>query len=286
MIVKSGRTAFADDEAVYAGLARLGPGLMLDIGAAAGHRTRRMIRACPQGEVWSFEPFPGNWPHFEATIGDDPRVRLIKAAAGDRAGREQFEVKSVVAAGRAGRWGELVGYSSVGRLSSVGTTPQDAQTFDVDTVAVDDLIGERAVNFAKIDVQGAERRVLAGMERALAEGRVAVVFVEFGGDLEVLSLLGQHFTLFDSLYVLRPKRGAEALDPDVWEVVETREASTGVRRFKAWPRGLPDTDYGAWFRQQSRKVSFMQCDLIGVRPDVLASFTAGAMPNGIPGSNE
>lgn len=276
MHVKSGRSPFPDDDAVYAGVARLGPGLMLDIGAAAGHRTRRMLRACPDGEVWSFEPFPGNWPHFEATIGDDRRVRLFKAAASDGPGREQFEVKSVVAPGRVGRWADLVGYSSVGRLSSVGVTPDDAQTFDVETVAIDDLLGERAVSFAKIDVQGAETRVLTGMSRALAAGRVAVIYVEYGGSRDVLSLLSPHFVLFDSLYVVRPKRGVETLDPADWDVVETREASTGVRRFKAWPREPLGEDYARWFRQQSRKVGFMQCDLIGVRADCLATVAGAA----------
>jgi len=55
---------------------------MLDVGAAAGSTTRQMLQNSPQSRVIAFEPFPGNFPHFERTIGGDPRVTFVKAAVG------------------------------------------------------------------------------------------------------------------------------------------------------------------------------------------------------------
>ncbi|UOM32776.1 FkbM family methyltransferase [Acuticoccus sp. I52.16.1] len=273
MIVNSGRAAFPTDMDVYNRIARLGPGLMLDVGAAVGRRAKLMLRACPTGEVWAFEPFPGNWPHFQGVIGDDPRVRLFKAAASDRAGRERFHVGSVVEPGRGGRWADLVGYSSVGRLDSAGPPPTRGTTYEVETVVLDELLGDRAVTFAKVDVQGAETMVLRGLARALAERRIGVMFVEFGGEVEVLNLLAEHFDLYDSQYVVHV-RGDREPDPAEWDIVERRESSKGELRYKGWPRARPDQDYVRWFDDANQRLGFVQCDLVAVRPDLAPLYLA------------
>ncbi|WP_226573308.1 FkbM family methyltransferase [Acuticoccus sediminis] len=268
MIVHDGRSAFPDHFAVFDRIARLGDGLMLDIGAALGRRTKLMLRACPKGEVWAFEPYPGNWPHFEDLIGDDPRVRLFKAAVSDRAGHEAFHVGSKVEPGRAGNWGKFVGYSSVGRLASAGPVPRAGETYEVETVVLDALLGEREVTFVKIDVQGAELQVLRGLSGALSAGRVAAMFVEFGGEEDVLPALAEHFDLFDSQYVISP-RGAAEPDPEVWDIVERRESSKGELRYKGWPKARPAENYVEWFRAESARTGFLECDIVAVRRDIV-----------------
>ncbi|NEE00177.1 FkbM family methyltransferase [Phytoactinopolyspora halotolerans] len=53
----------------------------------------------------------------------------------------------------------------------------EAETVDVDTL--DNILGDRTAAGVKIDVEGAERLVLEGARRALAEGRIGVLQIEW-----------------------------------------------------------------------------------------------------------
>ena len=68
MKIRSGRPYFKKTSSVYQRLANLEPGLMLDVGAAAGHMSRLMLRHSPRSHVIAFEPFPGNWRFLEDTV--------------------------------------------------------------------------------------------------------------------------------------------------------------------------------------------------------------------------
>lgn len=86
MRFQPGRAILGDDQTIYDLLRFLPPGLMLDVGAAAGYATRPMLANSPESEIWAFEPFAGNHQFFRKTIGDDPRVRLFPYAVGAYAG--------------------------------------------------------------------------------------------------------------------------------------------------------------------------------------------------------
>ena len=47
---------------VYDWLRSMKPGLMLDVGAAAGSKCVKMLAASPHSSVIAFEPFPGKSP--------------------------------------------------------------------------------------------------------------------------------------------------------------------------------------------------------------------------------
>jgi len=84
-------------DCVYDILCHLDLGLCVDVGAAAGHMTRRIRRAGgARTRVVAFEPFPGNHEFFhQSTTGLD-NVILIKKAISDRVGKAEFTVPSDV----------------------------------------------------------------------------------------------------------------------------------------------------------------------------------------------
>jgi FkbM family methyltransferase len=81
-------------------------------------------------------------------------------------------------------------------------------TFSVPATTLDELIGERAVRFLKIDVEGHERALLAGARRLLGSGQVEYVLIELssgvlersGGSaaelIDLLSGAGYEFVRF------------------------------------------------------------------------------------------
>jgi FkbM family methyltransferase len=168
MIIHSGSLFFENRaDAVYDLLAHLAPGLMLDIGAAAGHFTQIMLARSPGSRILAVEPFAGNHPFFERSVGADARVTLVRKAASDRAGTVNFHVAMTVTGTEPG-WEEMVGYSSAGKVTLAQNAARGT-LLSVETCRVDSLVDE-AVRFCKIDVQGHELAVLHGMS-ALLERR-------------------------------------------------------------------------------------------------------------------
>jgi FkbM family methyltransferase len=66
---------------------------------------------------------------------------------------------------------------------------------DVPATTLDEIIGDRRVAGVKIDVEGAERLVLQGAARALAEQRIELVQVEWSTDLTERTLGGTRHEL-------------------------------------------------------------------------------------------
>jgi FkbM family methyltransferase len=142
-------------------------GLVVDVGAAAGVVTKKMLSFSPHLRCLAIEPFNGNHPYLEKNCGNDLRVKIIKAALSDSNGVKKFKVGATVT-GEENGWENYIGYSSGGKLvcdESVGGV------IDVDVARLDD-IAEQIPFFIKIDVQGGELEVLKGAEKLLLKGGV------------------------------------------------------------------------------------------------------------------
>ena len=270
----------------YDVLASLRPGLMLDVGAAAGMMTKTMLSRSPQSTVIAFEPFPGNHPHFARIVGDDPRVTLVKAAVGSKVGEQKFLVGRTVTGSEKG-WEKFAGYSSAGSL--IGDDyGRESESISVSTVGIDDTIGDRHVRFVKIDVQGGEIGVLQSAERAISEHRIDFMLVEFTGHVKLLEyLLERRMTLFDAAYTLVPKRrrsrfswkamlyGTDRADLTNWDISGTGTLSTGIKALRAWPRATSRTlgEFCLFLKEERRRAGRFWTDLIVVAPHFREEFT-------------
>lgn len=126
---------------------------LLDIGAYDGDTAARFLELAGQteAEVIAVEADPSNFQRLNSVFGSDPRVRTINAFVGEDLGLVRVEITGTVRS----REAEGDGGAFVPKLT------------------VDEIVrNEGPVTRVKMDVEGAERRVLAGA-RDLISNRVA-----------------------------------------------------------------------------------------------------------------
>lgn len=140
-----------------------------DVGAHVGNITETLVRLVGRsGCVVAFEAHPDNSAALLERFHDVPGVEVVNAAVGDGT--------SDRLALYAGRHDHSTEWNVVGH--DVDGTPTRV-VLEVPAVALDGWFATgRPIHFVKIDVEGAEGLVLAGMRRLLREQRPTVA-VEF-----------------------------------------------------------------------------------------------------------
>ncbi len=154
--------------------ARLTEGMVaFDVGANAGYFSLVMARlVSARGRVVAFEPDPKNVKALRANIAANclSNVTCVAKAVSDTSGPVSFATFD---------------YSLVGQIATEHT-PDDAAVLEVDGVTLDDYVYENGCappHFIKIDVEGAEHKVLYGASRVLKQARPVVVAEVRGGTM-------------------------------------------------------------------------------------------------------
>jgi FkbM family methyltransferase len=234
----------------------------VDGGAGAGGTAKGMLPHLT-GDVYAFEPFPGNHRFFDDL---DPRIRLSPCALAEAPKTQSFRIRSVVTPDSA--WGKRgrTGYSATGRL--VGEAQEGDYT--VDCVRADDVIDEATrVDFIKLDLQGGEIDALRGMPRLLSQARF--LWVEYTGRDRLFEYLADNeFRMFDTEYLFygRPtpaaKKHFRVSQPSI-TLTTGRTAWEGFRK-------TPWADYAAEFQRHREASGVVQTDLVCVKKDRTAEF--------------
>jgi hypothetical protein len=100
-------------------------------------------------------------------------VEVRDQAVGEKAGRLTFHVS------------DIIGHSSLYALPEA----EEARTVEVEVVRLDDVAPAKRMDVVKIDVEGAELDVLAGMSGVIAKNPDLAIVAEFGP--EHLKRVGQ-----------------------------------------------------------------------------------------------
>ena len=151
-------------------------GTVVDCGAHIGLHALVAARAVgAEGAVIALEPAPANVRALRANVeanGFANRVEVVEAAATDAPGRVRLHLNP---------WLDRSGLAE----------PRDGAgpSIEVRGVALGDVMGDRGIDVAKLDVEGAEALALAGFERTLSSSPGAVLFVECHP--EAMSALGE-----------------------------------------------------------------------------------------------
>jgi len=146
------------------------PGMVVgDVGANVGLLTLVCARATgPGGKVHAFEPEPGARRQLEKTkaLNGLDWVEVHPLAAGREPGTTQFNVSPII------------GHSSIYQLPEAEGS---GRTIDVQIARLDDVVSPRTpFDVVKIDVEGAELDVLAGMRGHIAANPRIALIAEFG----------------------------------------------------------------------------------------------------------
>lgn len=153
------------------------PGMAVaDVGANIGLLTLVMAQAVgPQGKVIAFEPEATPRANLEKMkhLNGLSWVEVRDQAVGREAGRLTFHVS------------EVIGHSSLYALPEA----EAARAVEVEVVRLDDVAPAKRLDVVKIDVEGAELDVLAGMKGVIAKNPDLAIVAEFGP--EHLARVGQ-----------------------------------------------------------------------------------------------
>lgn len=140
-------------------------GVLYDVGANIGFFSLLGARLAPRGRVIALEAAPANAQAIRenAELNGAACVEVWPVAVGARSGRAQLQV---------------VEDQSWSKLAEYGEHPQTTEVLDVEMVSIDDLLTAGRIpppTLVKIDVEGAELAVIAGMRATIERHRPAII---------------------------------------------------------------------------------------------------------------
>jgi len=147
--------------------------VVLDLGANIGYYTLIFAKLVgKQGKVYAFEPDPNNFKLLQKNIevNNYTNVELIQKAVSDKNGKATMYIVEEHPAGN--------------RLFDAHDKA-DRNTIEVKTIRLDDFFNNdnHEINFIKMDVEGTENKVIAGMPLILRKTKKLKMMVEFAPTL-------------------------------------------------------------------------------------------------------
>jgi FkbM family methyltransferase len=151
--------------------------VVVDLGANIGYFTLLAAKLVgPQGKVFSFEPEPKNFSYLKKNIelNNYSQVEAFQEAVSDRREKTRLYICSYD-----------TGHHTIKRYNGIEAYSKGRNTeersIEIETVTLDSFLKGKSdcVDVIKMDVEGAEMLVLAGMDKTLRANRNIKMFVEF-----------------------------------------------------------------------------------------------------------
>jgi FkbM family methyltransferase len=164
-----------EDRELRCMLSNAGPGMtVFDIGANIGLYSILLGRAVgASGRVWGFEPYPPVASYFKQNIIANSlgNVTMVDRAVSDREGNADFYVFDD---------GQDV-YNSLGAAERPAEGLRSTKRIKVPVTCLDTFAAEAgisSIDLLKVDVEGAEEKVLRGGQHLLKQSKGVLVLVE------------------------------------------------------------------------------------------------------------
>jgi FkbM family methyltransferase len=148
----------------------LRPGMALfDVGANLGEWTAQALRIQQSLRIYAFEPVPHIFDALQQRFEGDERLVSINMALADRAGRTEIYIDH-----------DFSGSNSLFQRNIFSEFRKETVTLTTgDAFVAENGLGK--IHFLKVDVEGAELKVLQGFRKAFEEGRIELCQLEYGG---------------------------------------------------------------------------------------------------------
>ncbi|MEY2479428.1 MAG: hypothetical protein QOI04_355 [Verrucomicrobiota bacterium] len=160
----------------------LKPAIFWDVGANIGFYSWLVRRHSSIRKVLMFEPDPTNFALITRTIRKNKisDCEVMNVALAERTGETTFLIDKA-----SGATGSLEAMSQIENKFSLHHSYRMTETIPCRTATVDELVaaGSPAPDFMKIDVEGAERLVLAGAQSCLSRKRPTMIIETVNVDL-------------------------------------------------------------------------------------------------------
>lgn len=143
----------------------------IDVGCHIGSTLSLMLKLAPQGKHMAFEPVPQKAAWLRAKF---PEVDVRQVALGEQPGKLTFTENL-----------SRPGFSSFRREQR---DTDQIREYEVQVERLDDLVGDRKLDFLKIDAEGAELWVLRGAINTVRRDHPPILFESGPGGAEKLGL--------------------------------------------------------------------------------------------------
>ncbi|MBC8105971.1 MAG: FkbM family methyltransferase [Anaerolineae bacterium] len=143
----------------------------IDVGCNQGSILREIVRLAPSGKHMAFEPIPRVHRLLSRAF---PSVDCRRIALSDAAGTTHFS-----------HYTRMDGFSGM-MYRRIGDNEGPVEQIEVQMATLDSIVSpDESIALIKIDVEGAELRVLRGAQRILREQKPVVVFECGKGGLDL-----------------------------------------------------------------------------------------------------
>lgn len=171
--------------------------VIFDVGAHHGETAQRFISAFPDAALYCFEPFPDSYRELSKNAAGYKDAILEAFGFSDQPGAQEFY------SNQSSPTNSLLRLAPMAAETWRNDSLRPSSSVRCEFATIDCYLAEKgisSVDLLKLDVQGAEYRVLRGADRSLREGRIRNIYLEIivGRTYEGQKSLGEYLSLLDS----------------------------------------------------------------------------------------
>ena len=152
------------------------PLTIFDVGAHVGNVSLKYNKLFPNSSIYSFEPFPESFSSLQQNTSQHKNIKIFNKGLGEYVGSSKFhsniheQTNSILATHEEAN-------SNWGNTDMLNTK----EVLNIELTTVDQVVAEeniKRIDILKMDVQGAEYKVMAGAKKIMEEEMISLIYTE------------------------------------------------------------------------------------------------------------